>query len=181
MLHGRSVTLRAREDGDVPVLHAELHEDVESRSRASGAAWRPVPLQHSPYRPAEARAEVAEFTVVDRDRGELLGIALLWGIDSHNRHAHVGISLRRSFHSMGYGTDALETLCAYAFRTLGLHRLQLETLADNQPMLAAASHVGFRVEGTAREHSWVAGHFADEVTLGILADEWLARGSGEGS
>jgi RimJ/RimL family protein N-acetyltransferase len=179
VLQGRRVALRARADGDVPILHSELPEDVEARSRASGAAWRPLPLEHSPFRPSDARAEVAEFSVVDRETEELLGMAMLWGIDAHNRRAHVGISLRPRFHSMGYGTDVLETLCAYAFSYLGLHRLQLETLADNEAMIGAATHAGFRIEGTAREHSWVAGRFADDVTLGILADEWKLGGGGE--
>jgi RimJ/RimL family protein N-acetyltransferase len=59
-----------------------------------------------------------------------------------------------------------------------LHRLQLETLADNQAMLATATHCGFVIEGTARQAAWVDGAFVDEVVLGLLVDEWRALPAG---
>lgn len=173
MLYGRRVALRAPVEGDVATFHTELHEDVETRTRASDAPWRPIPLEKSPYRFQKQRPEVAPFSIVNRETDELLGLAILWGIDAHNRHAHVGLSLRPHVRSMGYGSDTLETLCRYAFRTLGLHRLQLETLADNDGMIGAARRAGFQLEGSAREHSWMDGRFVDDVIFGILVDEWL--------
>jgi len=53
-----------------------------------------------------------------------------------------------------------------------LHRLQVETLADNHPMINAATRAGFTLEGTLRAYAWVDGHFADAVILGQLASEW---------
>jgi RimJ/RimL family protein N-acetyltransferase len=175
MLHGKRVTLRGRLASDVDVLTAELHEDVETRSRASGAPWRPLTLgEVSPFGPREPRDEVVEFSVVDRAAGELLGTALVWGIDNHNRSAHLGVSLRPQHCRKGFGTDVLEVLCGYAFSTRGLHRLQLETLADNPGMIGAAKAAGFRHEGTTRESAWVSGTFLDDVIFGLLADDWLA-------
>jgi RimJ/RimL family protein N-acetyltransferase len=54
----------------------------------------------------------------------------------------------------------------------GLHRLQVETLADNTAMIRAATQAGFVPEGTLRRAAWVNGAFADEVILGLLATEW---------
>lgn len=53
-----------------------------------------------------------------------------------------------------------------------MQRLQVETLADNTAMIAAATGAGFRVEGTLRRSAWVYGAFADVVVLGLLAEEW---------
>jgi RimJ/RimL family protein N-acetyltransferase len=179
MLHGKRVILRARTESDVEILHDELHGDVETRSRAAGSAWRPTLLANSPFRVGEARPEVADFSVVDRESSELIGMALLWGIDAHNRHAHVGISLRPRFWGKGYGTDVLDTLCDFAFVTLGLHRLQLETLSDNDGMTRAATKAGFKLEGTQREHSWAAGRFLDDSIFGILSSEWRPEGAAQ--
>jgi RimJ/RimL family protein N-acetyltransferase len=55
------------------------------------------------------------------------------------------------------------------------HRLQIETLADNAAMIAAATRAGFAREGTLRGTSWVDGAFADEAVLGLLAAEWRGR------
>jgi RimJ/RimL family protein N-acetyltransferase len=99
----------------------------------------------------------------------LAGEALLWGIDAHNRTAHIGISLRPTFRGRGLATEVVRVLCDYGFVVRGLHRLEVETLADNTPMLQAAIRVGFVREGTRRESAWVNGEFLDEVILGLLA------------
>jgi RimJ/RimL family protein N-acetyltransferase len=119
--------------------------------------------------------DVAVFSVVRLSDEELAGEALLWGIDVHNRTAHVGISLRPAFRGRGLGADTVRLLCHYGFAVRGLHRLQIETLADNVSMIAVATRVGFVPEGTLRRSAWVEGGFADEAILGMLASEWSQR------
>jgi RimJ/RimL family protein N-acetyltransferase len=178
MLHGTTVTLRARAASDVDVLTAELHEDVATRSRAAGTPWRPLALgEPSPFGPHEPRADIVEFSVVERATGELLGATLLWGIDPHNRSAHLGVSLRPQHCGKGFGTDVLKVLCEYAFVTLGLHRLQLETLEDNLAMIGSARSAAFTQEGTTKESAWVSGRFLDDVVFGLLARDWIAAPS----
>ncbi|WP_315903600.1 GNAT family N-acetyltransferase [Streptomyces rhizosphaerihabitans] len=96
---------------------------------------------------------------------ELVGEALLWGIDTHSRTARVGISLRPSFRGRGLGIDVLQALCEYGFAVRGLQRLRIETLTDNTPMIAAAARAGFTREGTLRRSAWVYGAYADEAVL----------------
>ena len=116
--------------------------------------------------------EFARFSVVELTSGELAGDAVLWGIDLHNRVAHVGLSLRPTFRGRGLGTDVVRVLCRYAFEVRGLHRVQIDTLAGNDAMITAAIRAGFTREGTLRHSAWVSGDFADEVILGLLASEW---------
>jgi RimJ/RimL family protein N-acetyltransferase len=113
--------------------------------------------------------------VVQLADDELAGEALLWGIDLHNRTAHIGISLRPAFRGRGLGTDVVRVLCHDGLVVRGLHRLQVETLADNAAMIRAATQAGFVPEGTLRRAAWVNGNFADEVVLGLLATEWDAN------
>ena len=42
VLRGRAVALRARIESDVPILHAGLYEDVDTRAEADGRAWWPM-------------------------------------------------------------------------------------------------------------------------------------------
>ncbi|MER6583566.1 GNAT family protein [Nonomuraea sp. NPDC001023] len=69
-------------------------------------------------------------------------------------------------------TDVVAVLCHYGFVLRGLHRLQIETLADNVAMLRAAGRNGFVREGVLRSSAWVMGEFLDQVLLGLLAEEW---------
>jgi RimJ/RimL family protein N-acetyltransferase len=174
MLRAGKVGLRAREEADVAVLHAELHEDIATRVQADSRPWRPVPAGSaaSPYGVSEPADDNAIFSVVELASGELAGDALLWAIDPHNRMAHLGVSLRPAFRGRGLGADVVLALCQYGFAVRGLHRLQVETLAGNAAMIRAATRAGFVREGTLRRAAWVNGEFADEVILGLLAADW---------
>ncbi len=175
MLRGELTGLRARHDSDIPTLHAELHDDVETRSRADSRPWYPIPPgPDSPYRVTGTDGRAACFSVIELAGGQLAGEALLWGIDLHNRNAHIGISLLPAFRGRGLGTDVVRVLCRYGFAIRGLYRLQVETLADNVAMLRAAGQAGFTREGILRRSAWVNGDFADDVVLGLLAPEWRA-------
>jgi RimJ/RimL family protein N-acetyltransferase len=174
MLHSDRVALRARQESDVAVLHAELYDDVEMRSRADLRPWRPVPpgSPASPFAVTEPAEDEAAFSVVEVAGGELAGSAGLWGIDNHNRSAHIGISLRPAYRGKGLGTDVVRALCGYGFRTRGLHRLQIETLTDNVAMIRTAIRAGFTREGTLRRSAWVDGGFLDDAVFGLLVTEW---------
>jgi RimJ/RimL family protein N-acetyltransferase len=173
-MSGQLAGLRARLPEDVPVLHAELHDDVEIRARADSRPWQPVPPTGglSPYEPHAPTDREAVFSVVDLATSVLAGEAMLWGIDTHNRGAHLGLSLLPGARGRGLGTDVVRLLCHYGFTVRGLHRLQLETLADNTAMIRAATAAGFTLEGTLRGSAWVHGAFADEVIFGLPVGEW---------
>src|SRR6266566_1844713 len=161
MLRAGKVGLRARDEADVAVLHAELYEDIATYMIADSRPWRPLSAGSpaSPYAIGEPGDDLALFSVVELAPdelagGELAGAALLWAIDLHNRSAHLGLSLRPSF------------------RGRGLRRLQVDTLASNAAMIRAAERAGFTLEGTLRAAGWVNRDFADEVILGLLASDW---------
>ena len=179
MLRTGKVGLRARDEADIAILHAELYEDIATYTIADSRPWRPIPAGSSlsPYAIGEPRDDVALFSVVELAPGELAGgelagAALLWAIDSHNRSAHLGLSLRPSFRGRGLGTDVVLALCEYGFAVRGLHRLQVDTLASNAAMIGGAERAGFAREGTLRGAGWVNGEFVDEVILGLLASDW---------
>lgn len=173
MLKGDKVGLRARHADDVAILHRELYDDVATRSRADSRPWRPISpgSPASPYAVADPPDDVALFSVVRLTDDALAGEALLWGMDLHNRSAHVGISLRPAFRGHGLGSDTVRVLCHYGFVVRGLHRLQLETLAGNAAMIRTARAAGFVEEGILRSAAWVSGTFEDEMVLGLLASE----------
>ncbi|MGW7237465.1 GNAT family N-acetyltransferase [Streptomyces sp. NPDC054804] len=174
MLRGSKVGLRARYEADVPVLQAELHGDVVTTSRASGRPWRPFTpgSQEAPFVVADEVEGNVSFSVVELDGDTLVGSAMLWGIDTHNRSAHLGLGLLPSARGKGYGTDVVAVLCHYGFVVRGLHRLQVDTLADNTAMLRSAERNGFVREAVLRSAAWVMGEFLDEVLLGLLAQDW---------
>ncbi|GED89704.1 hypothetical protein TNCT6_67890 [Streptomyces sp. 6-11-2] len=119
------------------------------------------------------------FSVAELEGGTLVGTAALWGIDNHNRSAHIGLGLLPSSRSKGYGTDVAAVLCHYGFVVRGLQRLQIEALSDNTAMLRSAERNGFVREGVLRSSAWVMGEFLDEVLIGLLVQDWKPEPKGQ--
>ncbi|MEU8695534.1 GNAT family protein [Streptomyces sp. NPDC048665] len=151
-----------------------LYNDVATRSRQDPRPWKPIPPEsaHSPYAVVGPSDQTVPFSVVELASEDLVGAAGLWGIDMHNRSAHLGLSLLPDFRGRGLSSDIVRALCEYGFAVLGLQRLQVETLTDNAAMIAAAKRAGFTIEGTLRSAAWAYGTFVDKVELGLLAHEW---------
>jgi RimJ/RimL family protein N-acetyltransferase len=174
MLRGDRVLLRARIESDAPIL-AAMHDDIEASARSDPQPWRPISPGAERTKNPESNDKVAHFAVVTRKDDELVGVTLLWGIDMFNRMAHVGINMLASSRGRGLGTDAVGVLCRYGFVVLGLHRIQIETVADNHAMRKAAERNGFVLEATLRRHVSLLGGRSDLLALGLLADEWGRR------
>jgi RimJ/RimL family protein N-acetyltransferase len=174
VLRGEKVALRAIERADLETLVA-WDQEYETWPQISYAPYAPRSLADvlreyddgsadSGYRRSDTSVP---FAVVAED--VLVGSITLWGIDAHNRRAHLGVGLGAPYRGRGFGADACRVLLRYAFVDRGLHRVQLEVLADNEPALRAYQAAGFVEDGRMREAAWVDGRFVDEVYMSVLA------------
>lgn len=174
LLQRADVALRPRRPEDIVFLHDGLYNDLATRAQADTRPWIPIPAGDptlSPYAVTSVSETVSFFSVVTLD-DELVGEALLWGIDTHNRCAHVGLAFLPAFRGRGWSSDGLHLLCRYGFAVRGLNRLQLETKVGNEPMIRSAKSVGFIEEGVLRQATWSIGLFADVAIMGLLAADW---------
>lgn len=105
-----------------------------------------------------------------------IGSAGLWGIDSFNRFAHIGINLTRTARRQGFGTDIVRTLTDYAFRVRNLRRVELETNAGNEAMRATALRCGFIEEGLMRQRHYDGDGYVDLVIYGRLRGDQVPAG-----
>jgi RimJ/RimL family protein N-acetyltransferase len=170
MLQGERVRLRALERGDLPTM-VRWFNDPEVRRRL--ARVEPMSLaEEERWFDALLRATTeVVFGIVDSD--VFVGTCGLHRIDWRNRSALLGIVLGDVAHrGRGLGTDAVQTLLRHAFANLGLHRVELEVLADNAPAIRCYERVGFTTEGIRRDARYLDGAFVDLVVMGILASEW---------
>lgn len=171
--------LRAPNREDIEQQHTQTAGDYALHAIVDTSPWRPEGLEAALARYDKRLGEPVDannawFTIARREDPDLawVGRAGLWDISEHARTAHLGITLTTTARGQGLGTDAVRLLCDYAFRVRDLHRLSLETLATNEPMLRAARTAGFVEEGRLREAAYVLGDRVDEVQLGLLRSEW---------
>ncbi|KAL8279672.1 hypothetical protein RQP46_007985 [Phenoliferia psychrophenolica] len=110
--------------------------------------------------------------------GEAIGWLYLMGpgeaFQQHHR-AEFGIALAKEYQGRGYGPEALRWLLDLAFVGFNLHKVTGDVWAWNTAARALYKKLGFVEEGVRRENVWQDGEWRDEVQLGILSREWLAK------
>jgi RimJ/RimL family protein N-acetyltransferase len=101
------------------------------------------------YHDGRADGTCRAFAIVDA-ADAFLGLALAVHIDGEAREAELGYMLAPGARGRGVATEALRQLSAWAFSTLGAHRLQLLISVENQASSRVAERAGFLLEGVLR-------------------------------
>lgn len=171
ILTGERVRLRRLEESDLDRTHEWLHRpDVNDKigvaipfSKEQQLAW---------FRTLAGASDKVVFAVCRRGDGSHIGNVSLDTIDRRHRNARLSIFLAEpGERGQGLGSDALRTLCRYAFEGLGLHKVWCKTDADDARVLRFYERLGFVREGTLREHEFKQGRFVDKAIFGLIREE----------
>jgi len=90
-----------------------------------------------------------------------------------HRRAELGIWLDANARGRGVGTAALALMLRWAFTDLGLERIELTALPENESIARVAANLGFTCEGTLRMRNRERGRRVDLRIWGLLRDEWV--------
>ncbi|UQA95128.1 GNAT family N-acetyltransferase [Streptomyces halobius] len=150
------LVLRPFEPGDAAAVHAACQEPDIPR-------WTSVP---SPYRLQDAeqfvgtaapegwRDDIAyPFAVLSQEDGSLvgaMGLVRLAQLRTPERQAELGYWTAKEHRGKGYTVEAARAVVRWAFRDLGVERMEWHAEAGNHGSRAVALKVGFRMEGTQR-------------------------------
>ncbi|MGX1855250.1 GNAT family N-acetyltransferase [Streptomyces sp. NPDC055299] len=164
------LVLRPFEPSDAPAVHAACQEPDIPR-------WTSVP---APYGVDDAEQFVGtiapegwrddttyNFAVASRADGSLvgaMGLVRLARLHTPERQAELGYWTAKEHRGRGYTVEAARAVLRWAFRDLGVERLEWHAEAGNEGSRAVARKVGFHMEGTLR---------AQLVREGIRRDVWI--------
>lgn len=76
----------------------------------------------------------------------------------------------------GFGRDGYKLLVNYGFAELGLERIYLYQLSENERAVNATAALGWKTEGLLRKDIWSHGELKDQYILSILREEWEESG-----
>lgn len=110
-----------------------------------------------------------------RETGKSIGTIGLYGIKTEDFRAVMGFDLLKEYWGMGYMTEAGKALIDYAFRELGLNRIQASADADNIRSIATIERMGFTREGIMRQKDFYKGAFHDDVVYSVLRQDWEVK------
>ncbi|WP_329117523.1 GNAT family N-acetyltransferase [Streptomyces sp. NBC_01465] len=171
--------------GDKVVLRPFTAEDVDTMSvilrdpevlKFTGSAHTEVSDEtvRTFYTTRNDQPDRLDLAVTDRTTGELVGEAILYEYDAHNRSCTFRTLIGPTGRDRGLGTEACRLIVGYGFGQLGLNRIALGVFDFNPRARRAYEKAGFVVEGVEREALLHDGQWIDSVSMSILAREWTA-------
>ena len=120
------------------------------------------------------------FAARDRATRQFAGAISLFDLHPEDRWAELGYALPAARWGQGYATEAVSAVLAWAFSSLGLHRVGAWVVEPNRSSVAVLRRMGFRREGRSREAAARRGGYDDLLQFGLLASEFRPRGRPRG-
>jgi RimJ/RimL family protein N-acetyltransferase len=166
----------------------EEHIDAITAACQDSAIQRYVPVP-SPYTRSDAEKFVREvapagrsagtdvvFGVVHAETGEVLAAVGLHRLEHLGSEvggcAEIGYWAAPGVRGNGYMTEAAREVCGWAFRQLGLARIEWRAVVDNEASWRVVEKLGFTREGTLRAALPLRGVRQDVWIGSILSTEW---------
>ena len=88
------------------------------------------------------------------------------------RSAYLGYQIAAPFAGQGYMTEALQLALRFAFRELGLHRVEANVQPGNAASIALVRRAGFTQEGFSRRYIKIGGRWRDHERWALLREDW---------
>jgi RimJ/RimL family protein N-acetyltransferase len=113
------------------------------------------------------------YSIVDNNTNELIGVCGYLGLDHLNQVAEVGIFIgNKNYWNKGYGKEALTLLLDYGFKALNLHNIVLRVYSFNKRAIKSYEKVGFNIIGKRREALLRGKERYDIIIMDILDNEF---------
>ncbi|KHL93687.1 acetyltransferase [Paenibacillus sp. IHB B 3415] len=165
---------------------AEALLNLRHRNRKEHQQFEP--LRDNDYFTLESQRQLINQRILDarQDSAYMFGIYLLSGeligqitisnvVRGVGQFADIGYFIDYDMQGKGYTSAAVHLILGYAFRSLGLHRLQAAILPHNDGSRRVLEKNGFQAEGLARRFIKINGEWQDHRTYAILAEDFLPQ------
>jgi RimJ/RimL family protein N-acetyltransferase len=171
-LYGKTITLRPIGPQDAEGMWEAVND--EEGNRLTGTHARFTKEQIAKWCEGLAQKEGRiDLAIVPHTINEYAGEVVLNNIDEDNLSAGFRIALRGpAYFGKGWGSEATQLMLGYGFKSLGLHRIELEVYSFNPRAIHVYEKAGFKSEGIRRDALLWDGKYYDSIVMAILEDEY---------
>lgn len=174
ILTTKRLRLRQFEARDVKGLHACFGDPEAMRywnfppckTEDESARWLGIlEKSTSPY-------QFLAWAVADKRSDRCIGMVNYHHREARNARLEIGYILAPAQQRRGLMTEAVETMLAYCFDELAVHRVEALIHPDNAASIALATRLGFRCEGGPLRDYWRVGDgYMDVMMYALLNGE----------
>lgn len=177
-LIGETIMLREYQAEDISAIRTWVN-DADTTRYLSTRYWPPQTMADSQEflsRMLQSSHNAYNFVIAERETARYIGQLDMFRVDWRLRQGEIGMVIADAGErGRGVGTEALGLLQRFAFRTLGLERLELEVHMRNLPALRCYEKAGFTLEGVKRHAFFSDGQFCDVGVMSVLREEFAQR------
>jgi len=173
LLEGKTVNLKVREREDVDFM-VECFNDMDFSGECE-----PIYEQTSKSERVKqfdnpsnmAMLLELKWFIIQKKDGTRIGFVNSF-VTQPSKTTEIGYLVIPSERGKGYGAEAAQLIVDYLFLSRNIVRIQATTNVRNKASQRVLDKVGFRIEGTIRNHRLVRGVWTDFYLLSILREEW---------
>lgn len=100
-----------------------------------------------------------------------VGNVLFSEIDNFNKKCPIGILVGKEHWGNGYGNDAVDLMCEYAFKILKFHKIVAGVVVENTGSVKLFENTGFILEGIKKEEFKMDDRYLDVLYFGRINNE----------
>ncbi|MEO8151190.1 MAG: GNAT family protein [Bacteroidia bacterium] len=113
------------------------------------------------------------FRLINKDSGKIIGECGFHTWYFNHRRAEIGYSIfNEDDKAKGYMSEAIKPIISFGFEQMNLHRVEAFIGPANAASTKLVKRLGFKEEGTLREHYFKNNKMEDSVSFSILKHEF---------
>ncbi len=106
------------------------------------------------------------FFIIQKE-GKSVGYIRTSDWDHHNKNVYVGADILPNEQGKGIGYFALKLFIDYLFKKEKMNKVSLEVLDFNKPAQALYKKLGFKIEGTRKDHVKKGKNYVDSIIMAL--------------
>ena len=168
VIEGKDISLRLMDEGDTDLIVKWRNTEFVRQNFIFRELFTPEGHQRW-IETMVNTGKVIQFIILRKADHKPVGSVYLRDIDKIHRKAEYGIFIgEEDALGKGYGTQAAQMMIEYAFREVGIHKLMLRVLAENERARKSYEKAGFVREAYLKDEVFLDGHYRDVIYMAVI-------------